>query len=248
MAEQRNSKPIEELTPDQCIDFAAGLLNGEERAEVLRRAAASPESEELLRAVMAQAETARSAAAGRTLEQEQGAAAEERSPSRKPFRSGTTDGIRSFLDSLFGAGRLVPAMAGASLLILGLIIGAGTMQFFGPDDTDFGTPARLISLFPSATRTAGPGASVSSGTGLYLEFNDIEFPCQNPLLFELSGPSGLMLLQGRLHCQPETGEWAGLFLPDTLLTTGGRYRLSLRPIPGEGSPGSEPLDFCFDVR
>jgi hypothetical protein len=238
MAEQRDGLRAEELTPDQCIDYAAGLLTEDEQAEVLRLAAASPESEELLRVVMAQAETARSAAAGRKTTQAAAPAAS----------SGLVEGFRRIFDTLFGTGRLVPAMAGASLLLLGLILGAGTMQLLQPDGAETGVPARLISLFPAATRTAGPAAAVTPGAGLYVELNQIEYPCETPLLYDLEGPSGKTLLQGMLHCHPETGEWAGLFVPGQLLAEAGNYGLQLRPDSGAESPAGEPMEFRFSIR
>jgi hypothetical protein len=234
MVDQKTSHR-EELTPDQCIDFAAGLLDGDEREEVLRRASNSPKSEELLRSVMAHTERARSMASTMV-------------PSaRESIGSSFAEGFRRFLDSLFGAGRMVPAMAGASLLILGLILGAGTMQWLQTDGSEAGVPARLISLFPSATRTAGPSAAVSAGTGLYIELNGINFPNQTQLFFNLSDPEGSKILSGRLNCQPETGEWAGIFLPDRLLTAHGTYRLDLRPASGEGEQGPGLLEFHFDI-
>ncbi len=107
MADQRDERLSEELTPDQCIDFAAGLLDGEQRAEVLRLASVSPQSEELLRSVMAQAETARGAAAANAAQ----GVTEGRRSVRESSTSGLARGFRRFLDSLAGGGRLVPAMA-----------------------------------------------------------------------------------------------------------------------------------------
>lgn len=247
MAEQRNGSRAEELTPDQCIDFAAGLLDREEREDILRRAASSPESGELLRTVMAQSETARSTAA--RLQQEQGSAARDRAVERNfaPVFD-LAGGVRRFMAALFGPGRLVPATAGASLLILGLILGAGTMHLLGPAVTETCSAVRLISLFPSATRLAGPAAAVSAGSGLYIELNGIEFPCETPLHYLLSVPSGAALLEGRLLCQPETGEWAGLYLPDLLLAGDGDYLLLVRPDSGAGSPAVEPLEYRFSIR
>lgn len=234
MADQRDPR-MEELTPDQCIDFASGLLDHDEREEVLRLASRSPESEQLLQSVMAQAERARSTASSL--------------PRPVPDSSGSTlaGAFGRFLDSLFGARRLVPAMAGASLLILGLILGAGTMQWFQSDGAEAGAPARLISLFPSATRTAGPAAAVSAGTGLYIELNDIHFPGGTVLLFDLSDPDGHTLLTGQLGCQPDTGEWAGIFLPDRLLSAHGTYCVNLRADSGDGTQGEGGMEFHFDV-
>lgn len=249
MAEQRNGKQFEELTPDQCIDFAAGLLDREQREDLLLRAAASPESGELLRTVMAQSEAARSTAA--RLQAEKGSAAQDRAVEKMPASAPAFDlveGIRRFLGSLFGPGRLVPATAGASLLILGLIVGAGTMHLLGPAGIEAGTPARLISLFPSATRTAGSDTAVSAGSGLYIELNGIDSSSETPLFFDLADPSGQTLLEGRLHCQPETGEWAGLFLPAALLAEEGEYRLQVRPDSGAGSPAVGPLEYRFSIR
>jgi hypothetical protein len=244
MADQRDERLSEELTPDQCIDFAAGLLDGEQRAEVLRLASVSPQSEELLRSIMAQAETARGAAAANAA---QGATEDHRSV-RESSTSGLARGFRRFLDSLAGGGRLVPAMAGASLLILGLILGAGAVQLLQTDGAETGAPAQLISLFPSATRTAGPGGTVSAGTGLYIELNGIDHPCETPLLFNLAGPTGRALLQGRLLCQPETGEWAGLFVPDLLLAEPGEYLLQLSPETAVSSTSEGQLEYSFNIR
>lgn len=238
MAEQRNGSRPGELTPDRCIDFAAGLLNDEERAEVLRLASASPESEDLLRTVLTQAERARSSAA-----------VTERAPVGQSPGSGLVLPFRRFLESLFGTGHLAPAMAGASLLILGLVLGAATMQLFQTDGSDSGTPARLISLFPSATRAAGPAGAVDAGSGLYIELNGVNYPCGTILRFDLTAPSGRTLLRGRIACQPETGEWSGLFLPGSLLTEGGGYRVRLEPdFTHPGDSGGEPLDFRFSIR
>lgn len=232
MADQRQTE-FEELTPDQCIDFAAGLLDDEARAEILRRASASPDSEELLRSVMAQAEAARSAASrGR----------------EKGTMSAMVESFTHFLDSIFGNRRLVPAMAGASLLVLGLIVGAGTVHLLQTDGAQTGAPARLISLFPSAARTAGPAAAMTPDSGLYIELNGIGYSCETPLAFSLTGPGGTSLLQGCLHCQSETGEWAGLFLPAALLVEEGGYRLKVQPAAGSADVEAIPLEFSFDIR
>jgi len=224
----------DQLTPDQCIDFAAGLLDGDERDEVLRLAAASPEAEVMLQSVMAQAESAR-ATAPRPRSDE--------APARRPVEQGPADLIRRFLDWLLPPGRMVPAMAGATLLILGLVIGAGTAQFFQDGDVESGAPARLIALFPSAVRDAGPPAGVTPGTGLYVELNDIDFEWESPLTFSLSSPSGKTVLEGALICHPETGEWAGLHLPPGLLTEKGAYTLTLSP----ASDDTEPLKYTFTI-
>lgn len=238
MADQRQDRS-EELTPDLCIDFAAGLLDEEGRADVLRLASASPEAEELLRSVMAQAQTARSSAAGRTTGPV---------PARDSSGPGLVERIRSSLDSLFGSGRLVPAMAGASLLLLGLILGAATVRLLQTDGAETGAPARLISLFPAAARTAGSAAGIVPGTGLYVELNGIDYSCETPLTFNLDGPSGRTVLRGRLLCQPETGEWAGLFLPAPLLAEGGDYLLRLKPESGTVDSGGQPLEYRFTIR
>ncbi len=230
MAEQqkRNEIDLEELTPDQCIDFAAGLLAPEEREHVLSLAGRSEASGELLRTVMAQAESARSAAVA-----------------RKPSL-GLAGRLERLLSVIFGPRPLVPAMAGAAMLLLGIIIGAGTLHFQGGEVSTSGAPARLISLFPAATRSAGPDAGVNPDTGLYIELNDLHrFSCDTVLRYQLEAPSGARLLEGQLTCHPDSGEWAGLFLPTGLMSEEGRYHL--RVLPPAGTAGSEPLEYGFSI-
>lgn len=230
MADQRNRTPVE-LTPDRCIDFAAGLLSDEDRAEVLCLAARSPEAEALLQSVLAQAESARSAAETRTARQ--GAVSESAGRDR-------AGALGRFFHWLFPAGRMVPALAGASLLVLGLVLGAGSMKLLNPGAPGTAAPARLISLFPTVNRDAG-SAAVSGRHDLHVELNGLDSSGDPSATYRLQGPDGEPVTGGPLWCDPETGEWAGIHLPASLLATAGEYRLDVRA-------GAETATYRFIIR
>jgi len=216
MAEQRN-RTAGGLSPDQCIDFAAGLLNEEERAEVLRLAARSPEAEALLQSVLAQADSARSAVETRRPQREM---------AREPAGRDRDGLLARVLNWLFPAGRMAPALAGASLLILGMVLGAGTVSLLDSGGTVEGAPAQLISLFPTVNRDAGATA-ISGGHDLYIELNGLHAAGAPAAAYTLQGPAGEPLSEGPLWCDPETGEWAGIHLPASLLAAAGEYVLEV---------------------
>lgn len=231
MADQHKRRPGE-LTPDQCIDFAAGLLNEEERAEVLRLASRSPEAEALLQSVLAQAESARSSAESRAANQGR---------ARKPA-TGDRSGIPGrFLHWLFPAGRMVPALAGASLLVVGLVLGAGAMRLIDTGNAAGGAPARLISLFPTVNRDAGGIAAIPGEHDLYLELNGLDAAGSPDAVYTLHGPGGKKLAGGPLWGDPATGEWAGIHLPARLLAADGEYLLTVRA-------GAESATYRFAIK